>query len=999
MPEYNESKPPKALVKRKETISAIWLVPIIALIFGGWLLVKAYLERGILISVQFDNARGIVIGKTEVRYKGLTTGIVKDIDVSDDLQSVIVEIEMVANASKMLTDKTVFWYVTADVSFQGISGLDTLFSGSYINIQPDFTTEGKAQRHFIASKEPPMLDQSTPGLHISLLTDSLGSLAKNSPVTFKQITVGHVSGFKYSAKNNKVEVGVFIEPQYAHLVKENARFWNASGFDVTGSLAAGVRVHSESLASIIAGGIAFDQPNFSSGESIAHNGQQFTLYENFQSAEMGHEIELELNWNSGIDTGASIRYQGLTVGKVITLKKIDADQRKIIARARINPRLVPYLTTEAQFYVVSPQLSLAGVTNMHSLITGPHIGIHPSTLGQLNDRFIVYNQKPPYSYSEPGLHLMLTTSDISSLKIGTGIFYQQQQVGSVQAIEQLTSEQALVHIHIEPQYQHFVSANSNFWNISGLSIKGNIQGVDIQAQSLQTMLSGGIAFDHGDSQQVVQNGDTFPLAINQQRARQNIKLTLLTKEIQGISENMRLLYKDKLIGSVHQINKTTTHLQLNIGIYEEFADILRENTHFWLVNPEISLAGLSDLQALLGGSYILVDAGDGAKTTTFNLSPQPVAKHPSAAGLQLSLSTTESHGVLPGSLITYKGLSVGQVDTVALNPSGQEVNFTVTISDEFAHLVNHYTRFYQTSGVSIQGNITNFAVQTDSLDSVLKGGLSFYTPAQHINQPSADEGQHFTLFADRQQAEMAGIGISIHFNDINGIKVGQFIRFQGQAIGRVERIMFDKQGTGATVFGYLSQDSEKFAVAGAKYWHVSPKLSLINSSKLSKLIEGDFIQVLPGDGSLQTHFNAEDMPPAITTLGYGLNITLSAQQLASIRVGNPVLYRQVVVGQVIGVDLAPSADQVNIYINIAQRYAPLVTPESKFWNISGFEIDAGLFSGINIDSASMETLLSGGIAFATPPTTSKTSNTPTTFTLHEKAKPQWLNWAPKIPLK
>ncbi len=163
MPSKKSTIKPVINIVQREGISAIWLVPLLAVIFGTWLLFKGLSDRGILITVQFEHASGIVAGKTEVRYKGLTAGVVKDIDVSEDLKSVIATIEMVPNTKAMLTDKTVFWYVTADISLQGVSGLDTLISGSFINVKPDFSNEGEAQREFIALQEKPLIDNDTPG--------------------------------------------------------------------------------------------------------------------------------------------------------------------------------------------------------------------------------------------------------------------------------------------------------------------------------------------------------------------------------------------------------------------------------------------------------------------------------------------------------------------------------------------------------------------------------------------------------------------------------------------------------------------------------------------------------------------------------------------------------------------------------------------------------------------------------------------------------------------
>lgn len=492
MIDNNDERHPAAYVTRKKGISAIWIVPIIALLFGAWLIVKAVSERGSFITVQFDNASGIVVGKTEVRYKGLPTGIVTGLEVSEDLKSVIVEIEMVASAKNMLTDNTLFWAVTADISFQGISGLDTILSGNYINVQPDFEGKGNARKEFIALSEPPILSETTPGLHINLQADKLGSLGRNSPVSYKQINVGHVSGYHFDNQTNKVNIKVFIEPAYAHLVKENSHFWNASGFEVSGSFSAGMQVKTESLASIVSGGIAFADAKFEAVLPTAKNGQQYQLFSNFQTAEMGHEIELILHWNANIEPGASILYQGLKLGYIESFTTIDSQTRKITALAKINPRAIPYLTSQTQFYVVSPQLSLSGITHLNGLIKGAHISLRPSLKGQPQHQFTVLNNKPAYSYDEPGLHLVLKASHIESLAVGTGIFYKKQKVGSIQAITNKTANEFDVHIYIQEQYQELINSDSHFWHTSGIKVKGGLQSFEVQANSLQSILTGGI---------------------------------------------------------------------------------------------------------------------------------------------------------------------------------------------------------------------------------------------------------------------------------------------------------------------------------------------------------------------------------------------------------------------------------------------------------------------------------------------------------------------------
>ncbi|MEW6983952.1 MlaD family protein [Colwelliaceae bacterium 6471] len=989
-------------IVEREGLSAVWLVPIIALIFGAWLVFDAVSQRGVFITVQFDNASGIVPGKTEVRYKGLTAGVVKDVEPSKDLQSVIVEIEMAANTKPYITDKASFWYVTADISLKGISDIDTLLSGSYINMEPDIKEEGESKRHFIALNEPPLLNKSIPGLHIALQTQRLGSLAKHSPVTFRQITVGYVSNYKYVADKKMVEVSAFIEPEYAHLVTENSRFWNASGIEVSASLAAGVKVRANSLASIVSGGIAFDHPSYEADTAAVQSGYNFPLYADYAAAQMGEEITLNLEWDSGLEVGAAIMFQGLTMGKISAFTSFDPQEKRITAKANINPRLSPYLTTDTEFYVVSPTLDLSGLGNVSTLFTGNYINVRPATSGDITSKFDVYNQAPAYSYLEPGLHLMLETDDVSSIRTGINLYFQQQVVGNVQAVAPNGPGQFLVHAHIKPEYQNYVTKDSRFWNVSGIKLSGNLQNFELAAQSVQSVLMGGIAFDNGiGNNEQPKNGDRFALYTNEALAKQRIEFELNLASIKGVTLNTRVLLRGEKIGSVHQVISRDGEHKLVVGILPKYQDILRENSQFWLVNPELSLSGATDTEALFGGRYINVNVGDGEPKTHFWAFNTPPAKPLSADGLQLILKAESGRVATPGSPISYRGIVVGQVDNVALDSSNQFVRVSLTIDESYRHLVTGLTRFYDASGVTVSGSIKDFSVKTDSFDAILRGGISFITPESDKKSLEIKEGDQFTLYKDIEAARAVGLAITIHFDDASGLTSNTDITYQDQVVGRVERLIFDQQGTGTKVLAYLNEQGERFAVQGSKFWLAKPEVGLVGSKNVSALLEGISIQVLPGSGAQKLAFIANNNEPVRQRLAYGLNIKLTAERLGSIRVGNPVLYRQVKVGKVIGVDLASNAEHVDIFINIDKRYTPLVTDQSKFWNVSGFKLDAGLFSGVNLNAESIETLLAGGIAFATPEAKADrqqlSSDAP--FVLHDEPQAQWQTWHPAIKLE
>ncbi len=140
---------PEAQVQTKRRFSIIWVVPIIALLIGGWLTFKAMSEKGPEISITFESADGLVANKTKIKYKDVEIGTVAEIKLQEDLSGVVVKAEMVAGAEKYMTDKTQFWIVRARVAAGEVSGLGTLLSGAYIGCNP--VVKGKSARNFTSA--------------------------------------------------------------------------------------------------------------------------------------------------------------------------------------------------------------------------------------------------------------------------------------------------------------------------------------------------------------------------------------------------------------------------------------------------------------------------------------------------------------------------------------------------------------------------------------------------------------------------------------------------------------------------------------------------------------------------------------------------------------------------------------------------------------------------------------------------------------------------------
>ncbi len=141
MTEENNNAPdlqslPEAVVQRKKQLSIVWLVPVIAILIGGWLAYKGLSEKGPTVTISFESAEGLEAGKTKVKHKDVEVGQVETIRFNADLSRVLVTAELVKEAEPYLTENTRFWVVRPRVTASGVSGLGTIFSGAYIGMDP-----------------------------------------------------------------------------------------------------------------------------------------------------------------------------------------------------------------------------------------------------------------------------------------------------------------------------------------------------------------------------------------------------------------------------------------------------------------------------------------------------------------------------------------------------------------------------------------------------------------------------------------------------------------------------------------------------------------------------------------------------------------------------------------------------------------------------------------------------------------------------------------------
>jgi paraquat-inducible protein B len=348
MPETPQSPETPAVPQAVEAaqprwkLQIIWLIPLLAALIGGVLAVRALLQQGPLITISFRSAEGMEAGKTKLKYKDVDIGLVKTIALSKDLSRVLVSAEVVKDFKPHLVADTRFWIVRPRISGGTVSGLSTLLSGSYIGV--DAGRSPMARQEFAGLELPPVIALDVPGREYMLRSEDIGSVDAGLPVFFRQLPVGQVTGYDLDPDGKSMAIRVFVNDPYTRFVNLNTRFWNAGGVRLRLD-SSGIKIDTQSLVSVLIGGIAFDNPMAESGgrpEGVAA-GMRFLLFPDRDAAMKNPETEVlkvAMVFDEsvrGLAIGAPVDFKGIVVGEVDAIDlDIDPKTGKIIMPVGIS---------------------------------------------------------------------------------------------------------------------------------------------------------------------------------------------------------------------------------------------------------------------------------------------------------------------------------------------------------------------------------------------------------------------------------------------------------------------------------------------------------------------------------------------------------------------------------------------------------------------------------------------------------------------------------------
>lgn len=785
------------ITKKQKTPYALWIIPIIALMIAGWLYIQHQKERGTDITVVFDSLEGIEADKTKLMYRGIQLGVVTKININPkNILQGVVTINVFPRADNFVTREGVqFYKVEPKVGITGVSGLGTLFSGSYIRAYPpEADTLKLLERHhqysFTASNDEP-IDMTHTGHHIFLESDE-ALTSSDTPILYKGLVVGKLLE-KKMIDGKMIYIGL-IEDPYVNLIKKTSHFWITSGVDMHASLA-GIKFKMESLANVIAGGITFSSPD--DGEVLHENYKTpFKLYSSQESLSLDTQI-ITLKAKRGFNLDPELNvvyYRGVKAGKIQSVDYNPARDETTIC-IQVKKQYAPLLNENAHFWIVEPKINLQGVQGLDAIPSGAYLTFDSAAGGKAASDFILYETPP----TKRGLIYKLTTDTVGTLKVGAPVSMKGVEMGIVMDIRfNKDMTRNIVDVLIYEQFNRFINSSTSFYTQRAIELEASFKNITLKTGTLENFLVGGIEFETLDPKAKPSNLD-FKLhadraSLEKERyLKSGGKRYILESEaFESLDEGSIVYYHKFPAGKVikSQFNSKNNRVEIEIYIEPDFADKIDSNTMFYKksgIEVEASLSNvkvdIGAVDTILRGAIEFSNA-PGGKTVKYghHFHLYDNLYHAENKFTEVVLKMEKAFGVKIGSSVIYKGLKIGEVKSQHLTNGYLETH--LMIKETFSYLLVEDTCFWVESFQADIKGIKNIGTTISGSEIHLRPGLGREASALFELSPAAPP----LTFGKK------GLRIVAEGSRRSSLDVGSPVYYRQVQIGQIESYRLSQNG-------------------------------------------------------------------------------------------------------------------------------------------------------------------------------------------------------------
>lgn len=570
-------------------------------------------------------------GVSKIFFKGLEAGLVSSLKYDPAKDQTNVGIKLHKNYSDFANEKAYFWIVKPKLDFDGISGLNTIISGNYINFITS-NIKAKSKNNFVLYDKAPQ-DR---GVLAYLYTDDMQDIKEGTGIFYHGLKIGKVSSYKIKEDKKSFSVKLLIKPQYAKLINSSSEFYHHSGIDIKADLE-GLDLITGSLETLLRGGIAVQTSDFSADKKLKKEYRLYTDYAKLKKAE--------------------------------------------------------YL-------------------------------------------------------AKKGLHLTLLANELGSLKKGSPVYYKQIRVGEILSYRWDTqTKQLLIDLFIEEEYAAELKDNTLFYNAGGMQAKFDLNGLKIDIETVQTLISGGISFYTPSSltSTYARNNERFELYSSKEKAMGSyLDFTIFSQNAGGLQEGSPLEYKNIRLGHIETIELVGDKVQLNMKIQSKYKELINKETIFWLEGFHLGLDGIKNPSAALKGPTIVLNPGLTDECAySFNLNLQDPVPHLNEKGLRISLDAPRLGGLKADTPVYFRQIKIGSVVQYSLKDDARAVNIDLFIEPCYAHLIRKNSYFFNASGIGMDINLFGAKMKTESLESIITGAIGILTPDEY--EAEAKETDTFKL--------------------------------------------------------------------------------------------------------------------------------------------------------------------------------------------------------------------------------------------------------------